>query len=339
MQISTKQAPAMLTDVLKAKLVPFLSGSPGIGKSDIIRSIAKEFNLKILDLRLSQCDPSDLLGFPTINDEHTKSGYVPMNTFPIKGDKIPKGKSGWILFLDEFNSAPLSVQAAAYKIVLDRQVGEFALHDNVAIVCAGNLATDKAITNRMSTAMQSRLIHLELQTDHKSWIEWAHNNKIDYRITSYIEFKPGNLHNFNPNHNDHTFPCPRTWEFTSKLISHWPELPVEKIAILAGTIGEGPAREFHTFVQIFDSLPKLSELLLNPTGVSMPTEPSIQYAITGLLIHNMDENNVDKLMQFLERLPIEFQIITLQGMLKRNKGLLSTQPVKLWIKNNSCELL
>ena len=101
----------MITAYIKAKLVPMLVGSPGCGKSQIIYKIAKEYNLKVIDLRLSQCDPTDLAGFPTI--ENHKADYVPMKHFPIEGDPIPHGYSGWLLFLDEATSAPPAIQAAA----------------------------------------------------------------------------------------------------------------------------------------------------------------------------------------------------------------------------------
>lgn len=111
MQVKASQATRMITSCIKSKLVPMLTGSPGCGKSQIVHQIAEEYNLKVIDLRLSQCDPTDLLGFPTI--QGNKSGYVPMNTFPVEGDAIPDGYSGWLLFFDEFNSASNAVQAAA----------------------------------------------------------------------------------------------------------------------------------------------------------------------------------------------------------------------------------
>jgi len=111
MQVRTSEAKEMLIDCIKVGLVPFLQGSPGIGKSDIVRTIASEFNLKVVDLRLSQCDPTDLSGFPMLLGD--KAGYVPMNTFLLENDSLPKGYNGVLLFLDEFNSAPRAVQCAA----------------------------------------------------------------------------------------------------------------------------------------------------------------------------------------------------------------------------------
>ena len=111
MEIKLSRAAELITLALKANLVPMVHGSPAIGKSSIVKWIAKKFNLKLIDLRLSQCDPTDLLGFPYIFGN--RAGYRPMETFPIMGDEIPKGYNGWLLFLDELTSASTAVQAAA----------------------------------------------------------------------------------------------------------------------------------------------------------------------------------------------------------------------------------
>jgi len=208
-------------------------------------------------------------GFPSLNEDRTRSHYAPPDTFPIEGDPLPEGKDGWLLFFDEMNAAPLSVQAAAYKIVLDRQVGNHNLHEKVAMVCAGNLTTDKAIVSRLSTAMQSRLIHFNLQISNKAWIDWAGANDIDHRIIGYINFRPGNLHKFDPNHNDNTFPCPRTWAFLSRIIKDMPVLTVKDLPIMAGTIGEGPAIEFRGFTEIYESLPTIQQMITSPETVNI----------------------------------------------------------------------
>ena len=206
MKVSPKESKELIVDILKAGLSPMVTSSPGLGKSSIAKQIAAERRLKLIDIRLSQCDPVDLNGMVTHDDKRGK--YLPMDIFPLEDDPIPVGYNGWLILLDEFNSAPLTVQQAAYQLVLDKEVGQHKLHKKVGIICAGNLATDKAIVNRMSTAMQSRMIHLELTVNHKDWIVWAAENDIDYRVAAYINFRPYHLHKFDPNHNDKTFPCP-----------------------------------------------------------------------------------------------------------------------------------
>lgn len=309
-------AVSYIKEVLKARLVPMLHGSPGLGKSAIISQIANEFDLELIDLRLSQCDPTDLSGFPTTNDKG-KSYYAPMDTFPIEGDKLPAGKNGWLLFLDEFNSASIAVQKASYKLTLDKMVGQFKLHKNVAIVCAGNLDTDGALVDQMSTANQSRLVHIKLEPSTKDWIEWAQSSDIDYRITSYINFRPSCLQMFDPDHSDMTFACPRTWEFASNLISLWDEIKPDYVNLLSGVLSEGVAREFYQFTKVFKQLPDIRKIIDNPNNAQVPDEPSTLYAMSAVIADNTEKNNVSKLLTYVDRLPKEFQIITIREMSRR----------------------
>jgi len=53
------------------------------------------------------------MGFPTLNKDRTRSHYAPPSTFPLEGDPIPEGYAGWLVLMDEINSAPKAVQAAA----------------------------------------------------------------------------------------------------------------------------------------------------------------------------------------------------------------------------------
>ena len=137
MSVSMKKAAEMVKQILSVNLVPFLQGSPGIGKSAIIKEVANGAKLKVIDLRLSQCEPTDLLGLPVLSEKKAK--YKAFDTFPLEKDKVPAGYNGWLLFLDELNSAPRSVQVAAYKIVLDRMVGQEKLNDKVYIVAKGKI--------------------------------------------------------------------------------------------------------------------------------------------------------------------------------------------------------
>jgi len=126
--VKPSEAYNVIRKVLKSGRVPMLHGSPAIGKSSIIYALAAASKLLVIDLRLSQCEPTDLLGFPYLDKARNKSGYTPMDTFPLETDAIPEGYNGWLLFLDELTSATPPVQAAAYKVILDRMVGNHKLH-------------------------------------------------------------------------------------------------------------------------------------------------------------------------------------------------------------------
>lgn len=329
MQVTPNVLYDQLGHILMADLVPMVSGSPGVGKSDIAgKAIAQRFNLEMIDTRLTYKENVDLVGFPGI--ENGRSIYRPPAEIPIDGmDEIPKGKTGWLLFLDEFNSATASTQAAAYQIILDRMCGQHRIHPNVRIICAGNLDTDGAIVNRMGTAMQSRLVHLELIVSSKEWLEWAAMNDIDYRVSAYIANRPDILHNFKPDHNDKTFACPRTWHFASKLIKNQKALK-PMLSTISGTISEGVAREFITYTDLCLKLPSINDIIAIGSTLPVDTEPSMLFAASHMIAANMDVANADTVMTYVNRLPVEFGLVTLRRATARVPELIKTTEIRKW---------
>ncbi len=355
--VNVKDATEYIIECLKVNLVCMLAGQPGIGKSAIIYAIAQKFNLQLIDLRLSQCDPVDLNGFPTVVKKpiyetkkfKDKNGdiverlmdtgktrniatYIPMDTFPLDSTPLPVGKRGWLLFLDEFNSAPISVQAASYKLILDRMVGTYNLHKDVAIVCAGNLISDGAIVNRMSTAMQSRLVHLELGTDIKQWTDWASANKLNHKVIAYLGSRPEYLHDFDPDHNDKTFACPRTWEFVSKIVESSSRPLTEMVPLISGIIGEAVAREFIIYSETYTKLPTMAEIIKDPTNAKLDrNEPGLLFAVSHMIAAHLNKSNLSMVMPYIKRLPVEFETITLQNAIKRDETMIDEAPILAWM--------
>ena len=330
--VSPSQAKELVIHAMKRKVVPMLHGSPASSKSSIIHQIAEMANLEVIDIRLSQFDPVFLLGLPDVVDN--LASLIPFDIFPLENTPIPKGKKGWIIFFDEFNSCARSVAAAAYKVVLDRMIGQQHIHPKAHIVLAGNLASDNAIVNEMSTAMQSRIVHLEVKMTKDDWVKWAVEAKIDPRVITFVEHRPSLLMKFDPNHDDKTFPSPRGWEFTSKIIIDT-DFERSILPLVQGSVGEGAGLEFYNFCQLKDHLPTIQEIITNPNGVEVPDKPSHRYALSSLLVENINEHNADALMQFLQRLPTEYCYLVVRMSVKMNPSLLNNEPIDNWITLNS----
>jgi hypothetical protein len=340
-QLKPSKLKEAIKAVFAADLVPMVTGSPGTAKSAIIKDIAIEYNMEFRDIRLTQKEAPDLDGYPSPDLKTGRMQFLPTEEFPLsKFDNLPKGKKGWIISLEEFNSAELDVQAAAYKLVLDRMIGQHYIHPAARMIGTGNIITDKAIVNMTGTAMQSRLVHLGVLVDLKEWIDWGTRVKMDHRVLSFIKFRPDLLHRFNPDHDDITFPCPRTWEFASRIIK-----PVEKLnstfrAILMGTIGEGPAVELVTFCELYKDIPTIEQIIDAPDSVRIQEEPSFLYAMSGFLAARMTMKHVPEFMIVIKKLPMEFQTITLKDVYKRdtNGEIRNHDQIREWIKTNAKRL-
>lgn len=297
MRVTPRKLAWLVAMTLEAGLVPFITGSPGIGKSAITHQLAKAGNLKLIDHRLSTSAPEDLSGLPHfVNGEAHFAPFAGL--FPIEGmTELPEGYDGWLLFLDEFNSADRDIQKAAYKLVLDRQVGQYRLHPKVQVVCAGNLMSDRALVSELGTAMQSRMVHLELCTDFKEWLEdVAIPQGYDQRVIAYLNRHQDNLMNFDPNHNDKTFCCPRTWEFTNRLLKvcgDTKKVDEALTPVFAGTISAGVAVEFVQFTAVYDMLPSMEDILSGKAAV--PAGLDLRWATISMMASNLDPSKKDDL--------------------------------------------
>lgn len=318
-----RQARAAIQDCIEAGLVPFLQSSPGMGKSSIVNSISDDYDLFLLDERLSTRSPVDIAGIPDfqMHGDRRSATFTPFDVFPLDDTPLPKGKNGWLLFLDEFNSASKSVQAAAYKLILDRMVGLRKLHSNVAIACAGNLSTDRAITNPLSTAMQSRVIHLEMIISHKEWLEdVALKQNYDHRIIAFLNYQSSKLMDFRPDHNEKTFCCPRTWEFMNRLVKN-KEVTDEKIRTYAGTITSGVAVEFVTFTKVYQDMPTLRQILNEPEETRVPQDPPTRWAVISMLMDKITADNFEDMAKYVNRFPADFRVLFFRSINMRQPKL------------------
>lgn len=317
----SKAKEAIIT-CMKARLVPFLQSSPGVGKSSGVNSIGNEYGLKVIDVRLSSLEPTDLQGLPWFNNG--KAQFQPFDLFPLESTPIPKGYSGWILFLDEFNSASRAVQAAAYKVVLDRMIGNHKLHDKCFIICAGNKTSDNAITTRLSTAMLSRLVHINLEVDFEDWRDnFAIPNSIDERIIAYLSMYPKKLMEFDPEREDQTFACPRTWEFVSKLIKANNGIVNNDFTpVLAGAITGEHASAFVQFCKVYKNLITVKDIVKNPS-ITPPKDTATLWAIVIHLIYSTTLENYKEVFQFVQKIPTTLQVVYFRSVPKYTPALMT----------------
>lgn len=339
-KVKPRAAARLTLDVMEAHLVPYLSGSPGIGKSSIIKQVAEKLNLFVIDHRLSTSEPTDMNGLPDF-DKDGYAYFAPFRgIFPIVGTPLPKNRNkpirdankrtekdpdgviidyepyrGWLLFLDELPAAPREVQAAAFKLILDRMVGQNYLHPQVWIVAAGNLITDRSVVNHLVTAMQSRLIHFELEVCHKEWLQdVALPRNFDPRIIGFIgQHAESKLMDFRPDHHDKTFACPRTWDFLNDLLQVYNKRKVDisddHLPAIAGTISTGVGTEFLTYCKSWKQLVTTREILADPRNCRIPDRAPIKWATISSMVQVVDDKTFKEFSTYADRYDMGFRLL------------------------------
>ena len=324
--MNTQQIISAVTACMSADLPVMLTGSPGIGKSDIVRQIAKGQGLPVIDLRLSTLDPVDLKGLPAAKDG--RAVFLPLGELP---DPARDGESG-VLFLDELPQAPMAVQNAAFSLVLDRRIGDYVLPDGWRVIAAGNKLTDRAGANRMNSALANRFTHFAVEVSVDSWCQWAMGAGINPELVAFIRFRPDLLQSFDSDRVINA--TPRTWAMADKLIKAKLDQTTEMHA-LTGTIGEGPAAELIAFLKIWRTLPSPDAVLMNPGTADVPTQPATLFALTGALARKVTEATMGNFVQYLGRIPPEYGVAAMKDAVARKPELTSTHGFIGWSSANS----
>lgn len=310
--ITPNQSIAAMKIIISAGLIPNLLGGPAIGKSACVYEVAKFFNLKLVDVRASGLLPEDINGMGAIVDGKAK--FLPfMDKFPLDTMEVPDGYYGWLLFLDELTNASREVQATLYQLLLDRAVGDHRLHDNVVIVAAGNRVSDRAAANAMGTALQSRVVTLEIEPKLEEWLdEVAFPNNYDSRLISFLLSNQGQFNTFNPqNREELTFSAPRTLSMLNDLLQSQ-ELPLDMshplaMPIVAGTVGSDTAAKFNVHCNTVMKLPSIDTIIASPDTVPMPDTVAQVYGVVSSILAYIKADthptDVEQLTKFILRMP------------------------------------
>jgi MoxR-like ATPase len=236
-------------------------GPPGVGKSSVVAQVARESGLDFIDLRLGQLAPTDLRGLPVADGKAAR--WLPPEFLPTEG--------AGVLFLDELNMAPPTLQGIAQQLILDRRVGSYVVPEGWFIWAAGNRKEDRASVFDMPAPLANRFVHLEVLPDFESFRRYAIDAAFHERIIAFLSYRPPLLHKIDPTRP--AWPSPRSWQMANAL--YVAGLDVEP------AVGPGAAAEFTAFSQLYAKLASLDEVLRGRGDeVPFPDEPSARYAVT-----------------------------------------------------------
>jgi len=343
--ILTNAYSTLINHHLPVRTMPsvMLWGSPGIGKSQAVRQIAKRIETEtgktvhVTDVRLLLFNPIDLRGIPTANSDKTLAIWLKPQIFQMDDSEQAVN----ILFLDEISSAPQSVQAAAYQIALDRVVGEHRLPDNCIVIAAGNRTTDRSVAHKMPEALANRFLHIEVAGSFDAWKQWAVQTGIHEKVLAYLTFRQDSLMDFEAGEDQLAFPTPRSWEMVSNILTGIQNDVELMYPLIAGVIGTGAAMEFRTWSTIFQKLPKMEDIF-DGKKPTIPQSTDALYALTAAMTayarnHRDETERISNSIRYSESLPPDFQVVLLKDYINLEpayeKTLLQIPEFRRWVES------
>ena len=317
----------LLKEGIPLKTMPsvMLWGPPGVGKSQMVRQMAKEIeaqtgkHVNVVDVRLLLFNPIDLRGIPTANEDKTLAVWLKPQIFQMDESEDVVN----ILFLDEISAAPQSVQAAAYQITLDRVVGEHKLPENCIVMAAGNRTTDKSVAFKMPKALANRLMHLEVEVSYASFREWAVRAGVHPMVIGFLAFRQDALMNFDAGAEELAYATPRSWEMVSNVLRYVDPDVDAVFPMIAGLVGVGMAMELRTWCRVYRNLPDMEDIFAGKEG-KIPKGTDELYALVSAMTsyasqHRDDMEAIRNSIVYAMKLPADFSVVLLKDYMAIEK--------------------
>lgn len=308
--ILKKQITSIFNDkTLVSKMPPILiHGSPGLGKSSIVRSVANELNIGFIDVRLAQIEPCDIKGLPVPDKENKVMQWYINGTWPR--DNNSKG----ILFLDELKSCDRTIQVASYELILDRKLGDlYNVPEGWVIVAAGNNAGDRAVATTMSSALANRFLHLELEANAEDWVVWAQQNDIHPSVVGFINYRNMYLFHMDQENLERGWPSPRSWERVSHILKLYGDMGVDNPVLrklVYGLVGNQAGVEFMEFHRLNSQFDNILDYMLDPNKkIKIPEHSAEKYALVSSMVYLLwkgrDEEDQNKRIDGFYRISMD----------------------------------
>ena len=221
--MSIKRAKQLAKYCLKAK-TPFLFvGHSGIGKTGVMRQLAKEVcpDHEFITIMASQQEVGDFIGLPNFKQVEINGKSTEVTSW-ARPEWMPTKPA--VIFLDELNNARQDVESAMLQLVYENRIHTHELPEGSIVVAAINPATEEYTTaNTMSAALVKRFVVIPFEPHPEEVIKWGEDTgKYD---NEFIKFMGHDLNVTGVNKELDTAirlePCPRMWEkisLTKKII-------------------------------------------------------------------------------------------------------------------------
>ncbi|EEW23834.1 ATP-binding protein [Rhodobacter ferrooxidans] len=255
-----------------------LHGRPGVGKTELVQSLASQIGAELFDLRLTTIEPQDLRGLPYFDHEAKKTVWY-------RPEDLPDTAAPAILFLDELTAAAPALQPTVYGLLQERRVGRHRLPANVMIVAAGNRVEDGAIAYDMGTALSDRLIHMIVQANAEDWVKhYAMPAGIHPIVAAFIRTRPDLLETTEDSlRRGQMIACtPRSWTRVSRIMDSVSDRALRGVMI-AGTVGSAAAAEFALLADEIAATVQIEAMLATPRRERAALYPRTLHGLTALV--------------------------------------------------------
>lgn len=327
-----------------------VQGETGIGKSYILKTLAKRFpDMLPLYLDCTTKEAGDL-AMPKIKDIEGRDVLT----------LVPSADMGFhfnkpvILMLDEIGKAARPVQNVLCRLVYERKCGDLTLSEGSVVFATTNLAEENYGDNAPAYMRdRSDFITVRKPTA-QEWIdEFAIANDIHATIIQSVSEFPDMLESWRnlstPGENmyilDPRSPStgarvtPRGLHLSSDLLKASEGLPDHvRTHMLIGKVGEKAAMDIMAVDALHADLPSREDIIRKPSDAKLPKEAGSQCLLVYSALSWVEPKTLAPLMVYLKRLPKEAQALFCSASLRHagKAAVIASDPAfGNWMKENN----
>lgn len=311
--INIKQMKELIKKSVGEMDIPYIFISePGTGKTSGAKQAVEEANGVLLTMEMTTKGPVDVRGVCDRKQIEYRvgkamktfeaTGWLPPEDMPTVDNPLFPDDRLIYIFLDELLSNEKNMMPIVMSMLLARTVGGKPLKPNVRIFGATNDSTHRATSKPMPSTVSSRSLLAHVRTDMHVWADHFESEGGTPMARAFYTFKDNLFNTFKPNDKTQlSFACPRT---NSLMWSIWQNPDLDdwmKEVMMQGAVGDGVATEALAFTKAWKKIIRVSDILKDPEGIAIPTEPDIRWATAASVSGSMTLKNADTLAKYLRR--------------------------------------
>lgn len=344
----------------------FMRGRPAIGKTMLINAVGEAMKKRVEGFKVwtfyaPTMSPMDIQASAPDYERGTLRLF---NNEALPNAYITPDAKG-IVFFGEFPNADPTTAKLLQKYVNGEDMsGVLRKPDGVVVVADGNRLEDKSSVQQQGRALLSRFEQHEVYTDAQDNIEYAGKHAWHPLVQTFFKEHPDLIDNY-----DEVFETQgarngqraagakndqlseegklgiwanmRSWERISKkeYIADQLKSPLT-LAELTGNLGMGVGTAYDAHKRVIAKLASFEDIMASPTTVPLPKAPDELFALLMLVALRCQEDQLDAVKKFGERLPLDMQAAMLRNMaVRKGFNLAASKAYVEWISNRELTAL
>lgn len=305
-----------------------LRGEPGIGKSSVMRSLAKELpDHHLCYLDMAAANPEDI-GIPVPNHENRTLTFYSDSKLGLHLRKPV------VIMYDEVTKGTRPVVNMVHPSLEDHnpRIAGAPLPDGSYVIMTGNLVTD-GVGDILPAHTQGRVTELVISKPTAD--EWLNNyavpagidpilcafvSRTPHVLASYLDGDVDNPYIFQPGKTVGAYASPRSLSRCSSIIANRDKYSTNALrAALAGTVGAAAANDMMAFIAYQDQLPSWESIIADPMHAPVPVDPGAAMVLLFGSLERVCEKTFEPFAKYVERFEPEWQATFFIHMSKHPK--------------------